>query len=98
MLNTDYEAEYRPPSPDPARIAAHQNTCLLFGCEDLEAAYRHLRAHGVHLKEPTIARYSMKQLWCKDPDGYGLCFEWPVRKEGLERWAQDDGLGSKSPA
>jgi glyoxylase I family protein len=98
MLNTAYEAEYRPPSPDPARVAAHEDTCLFFGCEDLDAAYRHLRAKGVNLKEPKIAPYGMKQLWFKDPDGYGLCFQWPVTKEGQERWAKDNGLESKTQA
>jgi len=98
MLNTAYEAEHRPPTPDPARIAAHQDTCLFFGCEDLDAAYHHLRAHGVNLKEPKIAPYGMKQLWFRDPDGYGLCFQWPVTKEGQERWAKDYGLESKAPA
>jgi glyoxylase I family protein len=98
MLNTAYEAEYRPPTPDLARIAAHEDTCLFFGCEDLDAAYHHLRAHGVNLKEPKVAPYGMKQLWFKDPDGYGLCFQWPVTKECQERWAKDYGLESKAPA
>jgi glyoxylase I family protein len=46
MLNTAYEADLRPAAPDPKRIAAHDDTCLFFGCEDLDAAYQHLRAHG----------------------------------------------------
>jgi glyoxylase I family protein len=71
MLNTAYEEDARPPAPDPARIAAH------FGCPDVDAAYAFLLARGVVAKEPTVAPYSMKQLYVSDPDGYNLCFQWP---------------------
>jgi len=77
MLNTAYEAAHRPPTPDPARIAGHSDTCLFFGCQDLDAAYRHLHAHGLNVNEPKVAPYGMKQLWFTDPDGYGLCFQHP---------------------
>lgn len=30
MLNTAYEAEFRPPAPDESRIAAHHDVCLFF--------------------------------------------------------------------
>src|SRR5271157_71799 len=46
MLNTAYESDQRPSAPDPARVAAHDDTALYFGCEDLDAAYRHLCANG----------------------------------------------------
>jgi glyoxylase I family protein len=92
MLNTAYEKEYRPAAPDPARVAAHKDTCLFFGCKDLDGAYQHLRGHGVTLKEPKVAPYGMKQLWFTDPDGFGLCFQWPVSKESQQRWEQEYGL------
>jgi uncharacterized glyoxalase superfamily protein PhnB len=76
MLNTAYEEDARPPAPDPARIAAHDDTCLYFGCPDVDAAYAHLRARGVAAKEPKVAPYGMKQLYLNDPDGYNLCFQW----------------------
>ena len=38
--------------------------------------YAHLRAQGFEIKEPTIAPYGMKQLFCHDPDGFVLCFQW----------------------
>ena len=44
MLNTAYEEGARPPAPDPARIAAHDDTCLYFGCPDVDSAYAFLRA------------------------------------------------------
>jgi glyoxylase I family protein len=76
MLNTAYEAPDRPPAPVPARAAAHDDTCLFFSTPDVDGAYRSLREKGLNLKEPRVAPYGMKQLWLKDPDGYGLCFQW----------------------
>ena len=78
MLNTAYEQESRPAHPDSARAAAHGDTCLYFGCPDVDAAYRHLRAQGIDVNEPKVAPYGMKQLYVSDPDGYGLCFQWPA--------------------
>jgi glyoxylase I family protein len=79
MLNTAYEDHDRPALPDPARIAAHEDTILYFDCPDVDAAYTHIRARGVDVKEePKIVPYGMKQLYLLDPDGYGLCFQWPV--------------------
>lgn len=92
MLNTAYEAEHRPAAPDAALISAHHDTSLFFRCEDLEAAYRHLRDHGVEVEPPNVASYGVKQLWFKDPDGYGLCFQWPTTKEGQERWRERFGM------
>jgi uncharacterized glyoxalase superfamily protein PhnB len=78
MLNTAYEDGHRPPQPDPARMAAHRDTILYFGCQDVDLAYRQLREVGVDLKEPRVAPYGMKQLYFSDPDGYALCLQWPV--------------------
>ena len=78
MLNTAYEQEYRPPQPDKVLVAGHGDTCLYFGCPDVDAAYRHLLDHGVEVEEPKVAPYGMKQLYLRDPDGYALCFQWPV--------------------
>jgi glyoxylase I family protein len=80
MLNTAYEQDARPSAPDPARVAAHGDAALYFGCEDVDAAYRHLRGQGLHVKEPAVAPYGMKQLYLSDPDGYVLCFQWPAPK------------------
>jgi len=76
MLNTAYEEQDRPSAPDPARIAAHADTGLFFECPDVDATYRHLRAHGLDVEEPKVAPYGMKQLYVSDPDGYSLCFQW----------------------
>jgi glyoxylase I family protein len=78
MLNTAYEDHARPTVPDPGRMAAHEDTAIYFACPDVDAAYAHLRAHGVPVKEPRVATYGMKQLYINDPDGYNLCFQWPA--------------------
>jgi glyoxylase I family protein len=79
MLNTTYEEDSRPPEPDRARIAAHDDTAIYFGCPDVDAAYAHLRSRAKNVKEPKVAPYGMKQLYVRDPDGYNLCFQWPAR-------------------
>ncbi|HTK75680.1 MAG TPA: VOC family protein [Gemmataceae bacterium] len=78
MLNTAYEKEHRPATPDAARLAAHEDTALYFGCPDVDGAYSHLRAMGIAAEPPTVAPYGMKQLYLKDPDGYVICFQWPA--------------------
>src|SRR5208282_4989158 len=57
MLNTAYEQDARPAAPDAARLAAHDDTCLYFGCPDVDAAYAYLRGRGVALEEPKVAHY-----------------------------------------
>lgn len=78
MLNTAYEAHERPPSPDPARIAAHKDVSLFFDCEDADAAYAYLRERGIAAKPPKVAPYGMKQVYLRDPDGYEICLQHPV--------------------
>jgi glyoxylase I family protein len=75
MLNTAYDPGKRPPVPDPGQMFG-RGVCLYLGCPDVDAAYEHLRAHGVDAKPPAIAPYGMKQLYVRDPDGYTLCFQW----------------------
>lgn len=82
MLNTAYEQHERPRAPDPARVAAHGDVSLFFDCEDVDAAYAHLRERNVAASAPTIADYGMKQLYLKDPDGYEICLQHPVRESG----------------
>jgi glyoxylase I family protein len=77
MLNTAYEFdEERPAEADRARVAAHDDTVLYFGCPDVDGAYEELRGKGVTVKAPMVTGYGMKQIYLHDPDGYGLCFQW----------------------
>ena len=79
MLNTAYDPDAeRPAVPEPARVAAHDDTALFIGCPDVDGMYRHLRAKGAAVEPPTIAPYGMKQLYVKDPDGFTVCFQWPA--------------------
>jgi catechol 2,3-dioxygenase-like lactoylglutathione lyase family enzyme len=80
MLNTAYESdEERPVPADETRMAAHGDTGLFFGCPDIDAAYEELRAKGVDVSNPWVAAYGMKQISLRDPDGYGLCFQWEAK-------------------
>ena len=75
MLNAAYEDDQRPSSSDPARVAAHADTILYFGCDSVEEVYSHLRAKGSETEEPRTTHYGMRQVYTKDPDGYELCFQ-----------------------
>jgi glyoxylase I family protein len=77
MLNTAYENDNeRPAEPEKARVAAHKDTGLFFGCPDVDAMYAELRSRGVEVREPEITSYGMKSINFLDPDGYGICFHW----------------------
>jgi catechol 2,3-dioxygenase-like lactoylglutathione lyase family enzyme len=78
MLNTAYDRSRRPPAPDPARIAAHGDTQIYIGCQDLEAAKQYFDAAGLVVKGPIVRPFGMKQMFLKDPDGYELCLQWSV--------------------
>lgn len=81
MLNTAYDDGERPDAPDAARVAAHHDTCIYFGCPDVDAAYDHLKANGIAARPPSIAPYGMKQLYVTDPDNYNLCFQWTAKPD-----------------
>ena len=81
MLNTAYEAKHRPAQPDGKRVAAHHDTCLYFGAPDVDAVYGYLKEKGIKLEEPKVAPYGMKQLYLRDPDGYGICFQWAEERQ-----------------
>ena len=78
MLNDQYEPGHEPPSPPAERTRWHKDTCLYFGCPDPDAAYEFLKAKGLQPEPPKVSGYGMKQLYFKDPDGYGLCFQCPA--------------------
>jgi catechol 2,3-dioxygenase-like lactoylglutathione lyase family enzyme len=88
MLNTAYDPDaVRPPAPEPARVAAHDDTALYIGAPDVDGVYEHLRSRGVRLGRPVVAPYGMKQLQLRDPDGFGVCFQWPAAKDGYHSGA-----------
>ena len=85
MLNTAYEYDERPPVADPGRVATHHDATLYFGAPDVDAVYRHLRAKGLDVTAPKVAPYGMKQLYFRDPDGFGLCFQWRADAQATAR-------------
>lgn len=92
MLNTAYESHARPDAPERARVAAHQDTTLYFGCRDVDGAYESLKGRGLKVKKPQTAQYGMRQLYFKDPDGYNICLQWPVSDAARAGWRERYGL------
>jgi glyoxylase I family protein len=82
MLNTAYEKEKRPSVPVLTRITSHSDTCLYFGCPEIDKMYDHLAGQGIMLGKPIITGYQFKAIYIKDPDGFELCFHWPLD----DRW------------
>ena len=78
MLNTAYDKGERPDTPDLARMAGHEDVTIFFGCPDVDAAYAELISRNVNAEKPFITKYGFKAMNVKDPDGYGLCFHWPL--------------------
>jgi uncharacterized glyoxalase superfamily protein PhnB len=81
MLNTIYEPKDRPPFPDPNRSLGHADVAVYFGCPDVDALYDELTAKGLAMQKPYITGYGFKAVSLTDPDGYGLCFHWPLAKQ-----------------
>jgi len=92
MMEPIYPKDQKPVDPDASRTAHHKDTVLYFGCPDVDAAYAHLISKGISVKEPRIAYYGMKQLYLTDPDGYLLCFQWPVSQQAIDEWEKRYGF------
>lgn len=78
MLNTAYDPEDRdrPPTPDAARMTAHQDAGLWIGCPDLDGAYQLLTEKGVKVEPPNLTHYGLRVMCFSDPDGFGICLNW----------------------
>lgn len=81
MLNTAYERQGRPEKPDETRIKVHADTCLYFGCPDIEGTYQALINNGLNIEKPIVTHYNFKAINLTDPDGYLLCFHWPLNQK-----------------
>lgn len=80
MLNTMFEDHERPAEPDILRYKYHRDTALYFGCPDVRKLYEYLISKGVSVEKPYITGYGYNALSITDPDGYHLCFQWPLKK------------------
>jgi uncharacterized glyoxalase superfamily protein PhnB len=78
MLNTMFEDDDRPALPDPVRTSNHNDTALYFRCPDVDAAYNYFLSKGLEVKKPYKTGYHFMAIDLTDPDGYHLCFQWPV--------------------
>ncbi len=85
MLNTAYDDGRRPAARVEARQRWHDDICLYFGVDDVDAVHESLRSRLPDLKPPADAPYGMRQLILRDPDGYGLCFQTPTPAQGGAR-------------
>ena len=81
MVNTMYESDSRPAKPDDGRNHHHSDTGLFITTPDVEAMYAFLCHHGIAVEPPVVTPYGMKQLHLKDPDGYGICFQWTAAEQ-----------------
>jgi catechol 2,3-dioxygenase-like lactoylglutathione lyase family enzyme len=80
MLNDQYEPGSVPAEPPAERQKWHGDTCLYFGA-DPDAIYQFLRSKKIEPEPPKDAPYGMRQLYLRDPDGYSICFQQPVKKD-----------------
>lgn len=78
MLNAMFEPGDTSSEPDPARVEAHRDTMIFIGCPDIDAAFERLKSLGITAEPPHTTHYGMKQLALRDPDGYGICLQWPA--------------------
>ena len=80
MLNTAYDWDERPEKPDPVRTRGHADVTLYFGYPDIEELYKWLSGKGLDLTTPEVTKYNWKATGLSDPDGYRVCFHWPVEE------------------
>lgn len=70
------------PDEDGSAEERGRGVAFFFLCDDADAMYEEVTASGLQVDPPTVAFYGMKQLFVKDPDGYGLCFQNPTESYG----------------
>lgn len=85
MLNTMFESDSRPAEPDEVRRTTHGDTALYIGTPNVDAMYVFLTQCGISSEPPVVTPYGMKQLYLKDPDGYGICFQWTAEQSSEPR-------------
>ncbi len=75
MLNTAYDSGERPAVPDAARRAAHADTCLYFGCSDLDLVHGVLCRAELAPEPPVMAPYGLRRFSLRDPDNFEIIFQ-----------------------
>lgn len=77
MLNTAYDEDERPETPDRERTRWHRDITLYF-TTDPYAIHAQMTSAGRSVSEPYRASYGVTQLNVSDPDGYSLAFVTPA--------------------
>ena len=75
MLNTAYDGDERPLTPDPGRVRGHADTELFFECGDVDEMRELLHRKGISVSEPEMTSYRAKRIWLQDPDGFQIWFQ-----------------------
>ena len=75
MLNTRYERDKRPSTPEPSRVKGHGDTELFFSCADIDVVCRGIRSSGLSIPDPIPTFYGARRVCLTDPDGFVVCFE-----------------------
>lgn len=92
MLNDQYEPGHVPSAPPDERVRWHRDTCLYFGCPNLDAAYEYLKAKGLGIDPPTIAPYGMNSFISMTRTTMPSAFSGrskPMNRHDLDkRWAE----------
>jgi catechol 2,3-dioxygenase-like lactoylglutathione lyase family enzyme len=80
MLNTAYERDERPATPDSARAKGHIDTELYFECDDLDSVCEYLRSNGIDTPQPQTTFYGTRRIHLTDPDGFLVWFQATVNR------------------
>lgn len=92
MLNGMRDASADPPALSEDRRRGHADTALYFGCAQLDAAFEHLRGHGLEVRPPAMTGYGFRSLELRDPDGYTIVLHWPETPEARLDWERRYGI------
>jgi glyoxylase I family protein len=78
MLNSKYEDDVQL-TAGMAHVEGHGDLTLYFDSPNVDEVYAHLQSKGCEVAPPVTRFYGMKQVTVRDPDGYELCFQQPVK-------------------
>lgn len=88
MLNAAYDEGQRPDAPEVRTVSTHGDVILYSRSPDVDAVFQYLHEKGVAKNPPKVACYGMKQLYLTDPDGHGVCFQWPTTEQEKQQAAK----------
>jgi uncharacterized glyoxalase superfamily protein PhnB len=69
------------PEEDGPAEGRGRGVVFYFNCDDANAFHADLTSRGLAVAPPQAAFHGMNQVSLKDPDGYELCFQSPVKQD-----------------